>query len=334
MKNIGFISTRIAGTDGVSHEIEKWAAILERNGYACSYCAGESDRPRDRSHIIDEAHFSHPDIAAINDRVFGTVTRSRETTRLILDVASRIREGLDGFVRAFRPDCIVAENSLTIPMNIPLGIALTELIAETGIPTVAHHHDFAWERERFFVNGVADYIQMAFPPSLPSIHHVVINSLARVSLAHRRGVSSTIIPNTFDYGTPPGPPDQEMIAALRREAGVSSEEYFVLQPTRVVQRKAIERSIDLVDRLPGAGRKLVISHPSGDEGGEYRHRLEEYARMRDVRIVYIDHVVSPGRALGSRPFTIADVYRAADLVTYPSACEGFGNAFLEALYFK
>jgi glycosyltransferase involved in cell wall biosynthesis len=28
------------------------------------------------------------------------------------------------------------------------------------------------------------------------------------------------------------------------------------------------------------------------------------------------------------------VYQAADLVTYPSAYEGFGNAFLEAVYFR
>ena len=29
-----------------------------------------------------------------------------------------------------------------------------------------------------------------------------------------------------------------------------------------------------------------------------------------------------------------DIYQNADLVTYPSGYEGFGNAFLEAIYFK
>ena len=32
IKHIGFISTRIAGTDGVSLEIEKWANIIESSG--------------------------------------------------------------------------------------------------------------------------------------------------------------------------------------------------------------------------------------------------------------------------------------------------------------
>ena len=220
-------------------------------------------------------------------------------------------------------------------MNVPLGIALTELIAETGIPTVAHHHDFAWERERFLVNAVGDYLQMSFPPVLPMIRHVVINSLARESLAYRRGVPCTVVPNTFDFGTPPGPGDPAVIARVRKEAGVGPGELFVLQPTRVVPRKCIERSIDLVSGLAGAARRLVISHPSGDEGEDYLRRLREYADMRKVSLVFIEGIVSPDRsASNGRSYTIGDVYRAADLVTYPSAYEGFGNALLEAIYFR
>ena len=33
-------------------------------------------------------------------------------------------------------------------------------------------------------------------------------------------------------------------------------------------------------------------------------------------------------------YTLADVYPHADLVTYGSSIEGFGNAFLEAVYFR
>lgn len=37
--------------------------------------------------------------------------------------------------------------------------------------------------------------------------------------------------------------------------------------------------------------------------------------------------------MGAR-YTLGDVYPHADLVTYPSAIEGFGNAFLEAVYYR
>ena len=73
-------------------------------------------------------------------------------------------------------DLLIAENVLTIPMHVPLGVAITEFLAETRLPAIAHHHDFYWERTRFLVNSVGDYLRMAFPPNLPSIEHVVINS--------------------------------------------------------------------------------------------------------------------------------------------------------------
>jgi glycosyltransferase involved in cell wall biosynthesis len=36
---------------------------------------------------------------------------------------------------------------------------------------------------------------------------------------------------------------------------------------------------------------------------------------------------------GRRIYTLGDVYPHADMVTYPSSIEGFGNAFLEAVYY-
>ena len=56
------------------------------------------------------------------------------------------------FIENFKIDMLIAENALTIPLHVPLGLALTEIIAETQIPTIAHHHDFYWERVRFTVN--------------------------------------------------------------------------------------------------------------------------------------------------------------------------------------
>lgn len=37
---------------------------------------------------------------------------------------------------------------------------------------------------------------------------------------------------------------------------------------------------------------------------------------------------------GKKIYTLLDLYQECDLVTYPSTIEGFGNAFLEALYYK
>ncbi len=81
---------------------------------------------------------------------------------------------------------------------------MTEFIAETGYPVIAHHHDFYWERQRFMNNSVQDYLAAAFPPNLPSIRHVVINSVQAKQLASRIGVNAVMIPNVMDFDSPAG----------------------------------------------------------------------------------------------------------------------------------
>ena len=60
--NIGFVSFRFEGTDGVSLETDKWALILEEMGHRCFYFSGLSDRPENSSMVVPEAYFRHPEI--------------------------------------------------------------------------------------------------------------------------------------------------------------------------------------------------------------------------------------------------------------------------------
>ncbi len=254
--NVGFISTRIAGTDGVSLELEKWANVFKEFGWESYYFAGELDRPPERSYLVEEAHFTHPEIKAIHDKAFGLETRDRALSKKIYQLAIHLKDHLYEFVKKFDIDLVIPQNALTIPMNIPLGIALTEFIAETSIKTIAHHHDFYWERDRFMVNAVSDYLRMAFPPVLPAIEHVVINSVADAQLSLRTGISAHVMHNVMDFDNPPPPPD-EYTYDVREALGIEDDELLILQPTRVVQRKGIEHAIELVHRLDRKA-KLVI----------------------------------------------------------------------------
>ncbi|TEU17879.1 MAG: glycosyltransferase family 1 protein [Anaerolineales bacterium] len=333
---IGFVSTRLAGTDGVSLETIKWSNILTGLGHECFYFAGESDWPEERTHLVPEAHFEHPEIRTLNTNLFDNYRRSLQTSQRVQAIANHLKDHLYEFVRSFDLDLLIAENALSIPMNIPLGLALTELIAETNIPTIGHHHDFAWERGRFKVTAASDYQLGAFPPVLPSVHHVVINSYAARQLALRTGVSSMLIPNVMDFDSPPPEPDA-YAADLRSAFGIGPDEYLLLQPTRVVPRKRIELAIELARRLDLECTTLVISHASGDEGTAYETYLRDYASLMGVRVLFATDVIAHhrGRTLdGRKIFSLADVYQRADLVTYPSTVEGFGNAFLETVFYR
>jgi len=333
IKNIGIVSTRIAGTDGVSLEIEKWANVLQKNGYNCFYFAGEIDRENVVSIKIDLAHFEHPEVAGLNEHLFGVVRRSPEVSNKVQKIANKLKSALYEFRQKFDIDLFMPENALAIPMNIPLGLAITEFIAETGIPTIAHHHDFSWERDRFAINACQDYLNKAFPSDLPSMRHVVINSLASEQLSHRLGISNTVIPNVYDFAREPQDLDRYP-CELRGKIGFEDNEILILQPTRIVPRKWIERSIEIVRSLKLPDPKLVISHASGDEGDDYHQRVQEYAENMGIKIIPIDHLIRNNHSNKDGKYNIADIYKCADLVTYPSGYEGFGNAFLEAVYYK
>jgi glycosyltransferase involved in cell wall biosynthesis len=334
--NVGFVSTRFAGTDGVTLESSKWADVLKQYGHDCFWFAGEIDRDLEKSFVVPEAHFIHETIDWINERVIGKKERSPAVTQTIHDTRSLLKKNLHKFINGFQIDLLIAENVLTIPMNIPLGLALTETIAETRIPTIAHHHDFFWERMRFSVNAVSDYLQMAFPPNLSNIQHVVINSDAQEQLALRTGISSVIIPNVLDFENPPkinGKRTEE----FKNSIGLMTDDIMILQPTRIIKRKGIEHAIELVKELKDERYKLVVSHQAGDEGFEYVNWLEAYAKEHQVELFLTESQIPDPWACSEKRgegFTLWDVYPLADFITYPSLYEGFGNAFLEAIYFK
>ena len=335
-QNIGFVSTRFAGTDGVSLESAKWAQVLWDHEHVSYWYAGKLDRDPATSMLVPEAYFYHPENVWINDCAYGVRTRSPELTRRIYDLSDHLKQTLYEFVEKFEINLLMVENALCIPMHVPFGLALTHFIAETGMPTIAHHHDFYWERARFAVNAVDDILQMAFPPTLPSIQHVTINSHAQQELSWRRGASSILVPNVLDFENPP--PDTDHYSSdFRDEIGIERDDILLLQPTRVVPRKGIEHAISLVSQLKNKKCKLVVTHESGDEGVEYEDALTELAREHGVDLRFVHTRVGETRSTdteGRKTYSVWDVYQHADLVTYPSLYEGFGNALLEAFYYR
>lgn len=335
-KNIGFVSTRFAGQDGVSLESAKWADVLWKEGYTSFWYSGLNDRNDDISYVVPEAYFGFDENEKINELIWNGKGRSKQTTNRIHKLANKLKQSLYDFVEKFDIDILIPQNCLAIPMHLPLGIAVTEFLSETKMPAIAHHHDFFWERTRFSVNSVPEYLDMSFPPKLQNIHNIVINQEAQEQLALRKGCASQVIPNVFDFDNPP--PDVDDYASdVRKELNLEEDDFFILQPTRVVPRKGIEQAIKMISLLKNPKCKLIISHEAGDEGYEYLHMLEQLAKEEnvDMRIVADRVGEVRGKDKDNRKiYTLWDLYHHADFVTYPSTYEGFGNALLEAVYFR
>ena len=81
--NIGFVSTRFSGNDGVSLESAKWAQILWDYRNVSYWYAGQLDRDQDVSMHVPEAYFYDRENVQINEQVYGTRTRSTIATGTI-----------------------------------------------------------------------------------------------------------------------------------------------------------------------------------------------------------------------------------------------------------
>ena len=314
-------STRFAGLDGVSLETAKVADALRRDGHDIVWFAGLLGDDFGPGTEYPPAFFGTEENLALEDEIF----RGGDPESVQADIragADRIGGAFDAFVKAHEPEVLVVQNAWAIPMQLPLALALADGARRHELPSVGHHHDFYWERERFAEPVVPEVIESLFPPLGKDIAHIVINQDARDELERRTGASSQVLPNVMDFES--GPPESDGGAAFRALAGLEPDQIVLMQPTRVIPRKGIELSIDLAARIDG-DPALIVTHPD-DLDPEYWASLVERAERLQVDLRLVD----AGRSRSD----LASAYAAADLVCFPSLYEGYGNALVETLYFR
>ncbi|MDQ7024067.1 MAG: glycosyltransferase family 4 protein [Anaerolineae bacterium] len=333
--NIGFISFRLAGVDGVSLETFKLADVFEEMGHQCFYCGGELDEKAQAGMLVPEMHFTDSVAQEHHDEAFSNPKPEPKFFQEVYHTAENLRRAVEQFIRDYKIDVLVPQNVLAIPMNIALSIGIANAIRRTRVKTLAHHHDFYWERERFLANGIQDILNEAFPPKLQPVVHMVINKAMQQRLNAFRGIEALYLPNVFDFENPPPAPD-DYTKTFRSEIGLSDDDLIILQPTRIVRRKGIEHAIELMRKLNDERLVFVITGYEGDEKGGYGTGLREQADRAGIRYKFIgDYVGSErGEINGHKVYELWDIYPHAHLITYPSIYEGFGNALIETLYFR
>lgn len=196
-------------------------------------------------------------------------------------------------------DLVVVENVCSLPVNPAATAALVRQLR--GRRAILHHHDPPWQRARFaHVTG--------WPPDDPAWVHVTINELTRRELADR-GIRAVTLYNTFLTDPPRGRRDR-----TRAQLGLGPHDRLLLQPTRAIPRKNIPAALALAERI---GAAFWLTGPAEENYGPELERLLARARCRTYQRL------APG-------MTLADSYAAADVVSFPSTWEGFGNPLIEA----
>lgn len=265
MPTATLVSFRLGLTDGVSVVAATWARALTSLGFDVVTVAGEG--PVDRT-----------------------------VPGLAIDAAA---PPTAAHVRAAVADAdlVVVENLLTIPLNLAASAVVADVLR--GRPTLVHHHDPPWQRERFAH-------VTALPVDDPAWRHVAINDRTCAELA-QRGIAAVTIRNGFD----PRPAAGDRSAA-RGALGVADDELLVAHPVRAIPRKDVPAAVALAEALGGT---YWLTGPA-EEG--YADELARVLAAARTRVIH-------------RPLVeLADVYAAADVVAFPSRWEGFGNPPVEA----
>jgi glycosyltransferase involved in cell wall biosynthesis len=331
--NIVLLATRIFGNDGVSLEILHWKEILSKMGHKVKLLAGKLDQ---EGICIPDLFFQSPEVVDLYNRVIFGKENYRKVEADIFRRSGKIEGDLrEIFRKNGKIDLLIESNVLSLPMHFPLAVALTRLIEDYSIPTIARHHDFWWQRNRFLHSSMFPFFKRYFPPDLPSIKHIVLSSLAKTELKRRRHIDSEIIGDSFDFSSKQNKMDSYS-RNFREDFGIAKDDIVFLQATRIIPRKRIELSIKLVEKLANPKAVLLLVGQSGDEGLEYEKKLKSIATKSKARILFIGSRINTHRKISGneRFYTLWDAYINSNFMTYPSKIEGFGNQFVEAVYFR
>ncbi len=349
---------RVGRTDGVSLEITKRANVLKEMGWKVYLLAGTGSDGAD--FIIPELDFDRTEVRKIATNAFTTLKDYNSQSELIDEItqlASVIEIKLSSIINQINPDMLFVHNIFSHGRHIASALAFYNLIQKTAIPTLATHHDFYWERDDFKApccTEIQQFLLKYVPPVLPSLKHAVISSRAADLLFQKSKLNAIVMPDTLDFSMPPWIKD-DFNKDFLKTFNLSENDILILQATRIVKRKGIELILPILEKLNDTnylaqlvGKKIyngktitknskfvfIIAGYAEQEAEFYFQSIISYLEKKKIPFRNIQHQISAERNNNGnlKKFSIFDTYAYADLVSYPSLYEGWGNQFIEAVF--
>jgi glycosyltransferase involved in cell wall biosynthesis len=232
---------------------------------------------------------------------------------------------------AMRDECLFWAHNLALGRNLYLARELTFTCHCSGIPLIAHHHDwwfenrwhhFAAMREPGFrtLRAVASAVLAASP----SICHVAINQAdAEVLEKHFPGLAGWL-PNPVDSAAPPSPPRVQAARAwLGQQLGEEGPVWLV--PCRLLRRKNIAEALLLTRWLRPEAWLVTTGGASSAEERAYADGLAAAAQTHGWRLRL---GILNGNE--SQKPSVSELLAASEAVLLTSLQEGFGLTYLEA----
>jgi glycosyltransferase involved in cell wall biosynthesis len=234
-------------------------------------------------------------------------------------------------------DVLIAHNVCSLNLNLALTAALHQLHQSKQLPRlILWHHDLAWTTPRYLPELHEGYPWDLLRTDWGNLTHVVVSELRRDELASLMNIepaSIRVIPNGVDvrqfYKL------EAPTHSLLEKTKLLDAAPILLLPVRVTPRKNIELALHVAAELKRDFPKaaLVVTGPLGPHNGNnlqyfemlqgLRKRLGLEGSVHFLAELYEDYLPDE---------VIADFYRVADALFFPSREEGFGIPLLEAAF--
>lgn len=243
-------------------------------------------------------------------------------------------------------DLVIAHNLCSLHKNLPLSTALYEFLQKEEAPAlVAWHHDIAWENgqysEELYDRWPWDLLKKPWHEKKQI--HVAVSEMRRQEIKALFGISQskiTIIPSGLEWEVflKVGAKTQAIIAEFHL---MNATPLFLL-PVNITRNKNIELAMKIMFELrkeyPRAA--LVVTGPAEPQNlgsKTYFEELLELCTSLNMQPTKDDDQTRPQvifLAEYEKEYlpdeVIADLYRFADALLFPSKQEGFGIPILEA----
>jgi glycosyltransferase involved in cell wall biosynthesis len=236
-------------------------------------------------------------------------------------------------------DILIAHNVASLHKNLALTAVLHDEYNKPDFPhLILWHHDLAWTTPRY-----RDELHDGYPWDLlridwKGVTQVVVSKLRRRELAELLNISRAVIkviPNGVDINAY-FKFEKKTIELIERLSLLDADPLFLL-PVRLTPRKNIELALKIMAEVRKDFPKsmLLVTGPEGPHNPKNKAYKELLLSIRDkLNLKGIVHFLAEVTNEFLPDPVIADFYRIADALLFPSREEGFGIPIIEAAFSK